>query len=260
MKYYGTSEEVIQNITTSDHLDVVKQANGQSAQISYTQKGELLDVRNAAPKLGSQSKLLTDRVILFSRTFKTNGDGFITVTLDYAQPAALETSVQINGGKTYSLKTSRNSVSILQSPKHKNADYFDCAIAKALIDGISPVDTVNATRNEKGELVFKAGDGELFNKLIKSARDKTGLVAKCLKGERVWKYTSYVWTVTSTSSGVLAANAKINRKVTNIPGPAPKADEGTHWEITNIQSDKGANDEVWKIITTYQTIVDEQTK
>lgn len=99
----------------------------------------------------------------------------------------------------------------------------------------------------------------MFSELIKAAKDKTGLVTKCLNGEKVWKYTSYIWTVTSTSSGVFAKNAKINRKVTNIPGPAPQADDGTHWEITKIDSQKSANEDLWNITITYQTMLDAAT-
>lgn len=263
MKYYGTSEEVIQNITTTDHLDAVKQANGQSAQISYTQKGELLAVRNAAPKLGSRSELLTDRVILFSRTFKTNGDGFISVMLDYAQPAALETSEQINGGNNYSLSTKRCVTSIVNHPDYKSVPGDGKKVANAIIKGTQPWDKVSCVWSEDGSLLkfTSDADGEPFQTAVvdKITDQKTKeLVNRCFAGKTSWAYTCYTWTVTRQSSGVLAANSRINKKVTNIPGPAPKAEDGTHWEITNIQSNRNANDESWTITTTYQTVLDEE--
>lgn len=265
MKTYGTNKEVIQSVNISDHLDAVKQANGTSANISYTQTASLDTVRSAAPALGSRSALVPDKAILFDRTFTDDGSGTIKVTLGYAQPESTSSSsdVSIGGGKTYSLSTKRCVTSIVNHPDYKSVPGDGKKVAIAIIKGTQPWDKVSCVWSENGSLLeFKPdADGEPFqtavvNK-IKDQKTKE-LVKRCFDGKTSWAYTSYTWTVSETSSGVLAANAKINRPVTNVPGPAPQAEDGTHWEITGITSKKSSSDGFWNIDTVYQTVLDEE--
>ena len=266
MKTYGTDKEVIQSVNISDHLDAVKQSNGTSANISYTQTASLDTVRAAAPALGSHSALVPSKAILFDRTFTDEGSGTIKVTLGYAQPASTSTSsgsgVEIGGGKSYSLSTKRCVTSIVNHPDYKDVPGDGKKVATAIIKGTQPWDKVSCVWSESGSLLeFNPdADGEPFQTaVVNKIKDKKTkeLVNLCFNGKTSWAYTSYTWTVSELSSGVLSANAKINRKVTNVPGPAPKAEDGTHWEITSINSKKSATDNLWNIDTVYQTVLDD---
>ena len=264
MKTYGTDKEVIQSVNISDHLDAVKQSNGTSANISYTQTASLDTVRAAAPALGSHSALVPAKAILFDRTFTDDGSGTIKVTLVYAQPANTSSSgVNIGGNKNYSLSTKRCVTSIVNHPDYKGVPGDGKKVAIAIIKGTQSWDKVSCVWSKDGSLLKFTSDanGEPFQTAVvnKITDKKTKeLVNRCFAGKTSWAYTSYIWTVSETSSGVLAANAKINRKVTNVPGPAPKAEDGTHWEITSITSKKSATDGFWNIDTVYQTVLDEE--